>query len=210
MTTLALELAPARSRATARVAYQLACAVAGTLLLAALAQVSIPLPFTPVPITGQTLGVLLIGAAYGPTLGAGTVGLYLVWALVGLPVLAPNPDGSHDTGPAVLGAAAATAGYLWGFVAASALVGWLARKGWDRSFGPAIGAMLLGEVVLYAIGLPWLSRALGLAGSPSTFEDTIALGLAPYIVGDVLKLLAAAALLPGAWRLVERFRPRED
>ena len=210
MTTLALELAPARSDATARVAYQLACAVVGALLLSVLAQVSIPLPFTPVPITGQTLGVLLIGAAYGPALGVGTVVLYLAWALVGLPVLAPNPDGSHDTGPAVLGAAAFTGGYLWGFVVASAFVGWLARRGWDRSFRSAIGAMLLGEVVIYAIGLPWLSRALELAGVPSTFDATITLGLAPYVVGDTLKLLAAAALLPGAWRLLERFRPQGD
>ena len=210
MTTLALELAPARSRAVARATYQVACAVAGALLLSVLAQVSIPLPFTPVPITGQTLGVLLVGAAYGPALGVGTVALYLAWALVGLPVLAPGSDGSHDTGLAVLGAAAFTGGYLWGFVVASGLVGWLARKGWDRSFGSAIGAMLLGEVVIYAIGLPWLSRALALAGAPSTLEDTLTAGLAPYVVGDVLKLLAAAALLPGAWRLLERFRPRGD
>jgi len=208
VTTLALELAP--SRATARSAYQVGCAAVGALLLSVLAQVSIPLPFTPVPITGQTLGVLLVGAAYGPALGASTVALYLAWAVVGLPVLAPNADGSHDTGLAVLGAAAFTGGYLWGFVAASALVGWLSRRGWDRSFGSAIGAMVLAEVVLYAIGLPWLSRALATAGFPSALEDTLAAGLYPYIVGDVLKLLAAAALLPGAWWMLQRVRPRED
>lgn len=207
MTTLALTLAPPRSRVGAHVAYQLGCAVAGVVLLALLAQVSIPLPFTPVPITGQTLGVLLIGAAYGPALGGATVGLYLVAAVAGAPVLAPNEDGSHDTGLAVLGAAAFTGGYLWGFVVASWLVGWLARRGWDRTLGSAIGAMLLGEVALYAVGLPWLSRALALAGAPSTLEDTLVAGLYPYIVGDVLKLLAAAALLPVAWRILERARP---
>jgi biotin transport system substrate-specific component len=210
VTTLALELAPARNAAVARAAYQVGCAVAGALLLSLLAQVAIPLPFTPVPITGQTLGVLLVGAAYGPALGASTVGLYLAWAVVGLPVLAPNPDGTHDTGLAVLGAAAFTGGYLWGFVAASGLVGWLSRRGWDRTFGSAIGAMVLGEIVLYAIGLPWLMRALAIAGLPSTLEDTLAAGLYPYIIGDTVKLLAAAALLPGAWWLVHRVRPRED
>lgn len=210
MTTLALELAPVRARAGARTAYAAGCAVGGALLLSLLAQVAIPLPFTPVPITGQTLGVLLVGAAFGPGLGVATVGLYLAWAVIGFPVLAPNADGSHDTGVAVLGSAAFTAGYLWGFVVASGLVGWLARRGWDRSFGSAIGAMVLGEVVLYAIGLPWLSRALAIAGFPSTLEDTLVAGLYPYVIGDVVKLLAAAALLPAAWGLLARLRPRGD
>ncbi|HSL11569.1 MAG TPA: biotin transporter BioY [Actinomycetota bacterium] len=210
MTTLALELAPPRSRVAARVAFHVACAIVGAALLSVLAQVSVPLPFTPVPITGQTLGVLLVGAAYGPALGASTIVVYLAWAVVGLPVLAPNADGSHDAGFAVLGAAAFTGGYLWGFLAASTIAGWLARRGWDRTFASAIGAMVLAEVVLYAIGLPWLSRALALAGLPSSLEATFAAGLYPYIVGDVLKLLAAAAMLPGAWWAVERFRPRED
>lgn len=210
MTTLALELAPVRARAGARAAYTVGCAVGGALLLSLLAQVAIPLPFTPVPITGQTLGVLLVGAAFGPGLGVATVGLYLAWAVVGFPVLAPNADGSHDTGIAVLGSGAFTAGYLWGFVVASGLVGWLARRGWDRSFGSAIGAMVLGEVVLYAIGLPWLSRALAIAGFPSTLEDTLVAGLYPYVIGDVVKLLAAAALLPTAWGVLARLRPRGD
>ncbi len=210
MTTLALTLAPPRTRAAARVGFQVACALTGSILLALLAQVAIPLPFTPVPITGQTLGVLLVGAAYGSGLGAGTVVLYLVWAVIGLPVLAPNADGSHDTGLAVLQAASATGGYLWGFVLASALVGWLARRGWDRSFRSAIGAMLLGEILLFAVALPWLSRALEGLGAPATLEDTLAAGLYPFVIGDTIKMLAAAAFLPGAWRLLERFRPEED
>ncbi|GIU96387.1 MAG: hypothetical protein KatS3mg013_0190 [Actinomycetota bacterium] len=207
MRTLALTIAPPRSRATARTAFSVACALVGAGLVALLAQVRIPLPFTPVPITGQTLGVLLVGAAYGPGLGAGTLGLYLAMAVVGLPVLAPNPDGSHDTGWAVLGAGAFTGGYLWGFVVASGLVGWLAKRGWDRSFRSAIGAMFLGEVALYALGLPWLHRALDLAGLEPTIESTLAAGLYPFVIGDTLKLLAAAAMLPGAWRLVDRLRP---
>ena len=105
MTALALRFAPATARGRSRVAFQVGCAVIGAVLIAGLAQFTIYLPFTPVPITGQTLGVLLVGAAYGPGLGAGTVGLYLAAAVVGLPVLARNVDGGHDTGLHVLGAA---------------------------------------------------------------------------------------------------------
>ena len=210
MTTLALRLAPPRSRTAARVMFQIGCAVVGSFLIAGLAQVSIKLPFTPVPITGQTLGVLLVGAAYGPGLGAATLVLYLVWGLVGLPVFAPI-DGHHDTGPDVFAAASATGGYLLGFVLAAGLVGWLSRLGWDRSFGSAIGAMLLGEIAIFSVGLPWLHRALPLlTGHPATLEQTLAAGLYPFVVGDTLKLLASAAMLPGAWWLMERFRPRED
>ena len=201
MSTLVLTLAPARSRTTARVAFQVACAVVGSFLVAGLAQISVHLGFTPVPITGQTLGVLLIGAAYGPALGAATLGLYLVWAVVGLPVLAPVA-GVHDTGLHVLTPSFATGGYLWGFVLASGLVGWLSRQGWDRSMRTSISAMFLGSIVLYAVGLPWLHHFLR-----GTWQDTLALGLYPFVIGDTLKLLAAAGLLPEAWRLLRRLHP---
>src|SRR6187551_329418 len=98
MTTLALRFAPTAGRSRSRLAFQVGCAVVGAVLIAGLAQFTIYLPFTPVPITGQTLGVLLVGAAYGPALGAATILLYLAWAIVGLPVFAPNADGSHETG----------------------------------------------------------------------------------------------------------------
>jgi biotin transport system substrate-specific component len=210
MSTLALTLAPPRSRAVARAGYQVACAVTGSLLIAGLAQVHISLSFTPVPITGQTLGVLLVGAAYGPGLGAATLLLYLAWAIVGFPVLAPQPDGSHLTGPDVVGLAAATGGYLWGFVLASGLIGWLSRRGWDRSVRSSIGALFLGSVVLYAVALPWLKHVLpaGPGGEPVTWQATLEAGLYPFVIGDTLKLLAAAGLLPAAWRLVDRLRPR--
>jgi biotin transport system substrate-specific component len=201
VSTLALTLAPARSRTAPRVAFQVACAVVGSFLVAGLAQISIHLGFTPVPITGQTLGVLLIGAAYGPVLGAATLGLYLVWAAVGLPVLAPVA-GVHDTGVHVLTLSFATGGYLWGFVLASGLVGWLSRLGWDRTMRTSISAMFLGSIVVYAVGLPWLHHLLG-----GTWQDTLALGLYPFVVGDTLKLLAAAGLLPAAWRVLRRLHP---
>jgi len=203
VSTLVLQVAPPRSKVGASVAFSVGCAVAGSLLIAGLAQVSIPLPFTPVPITGQTLGVLLVGAAYGPGLGAATLGLYLLQGAIGLPFFADGASGAD-----VLGIASASGGYLWGFVLASALVGALARRGWDRSFRSAIGAMLLGEIALYAVALPWLHQALvSPTGGPVTFEDTLAAGLYPFVIGDLLKLLVAALALPGAWWAMRRLRP---
>ncbi len=190
MTTLALAALPARGRAG--VAARAAAVVGGSLLVALLAQLRVPLPFTPVPITGQTLGVLLVGAALGPGLGAAAMGLYLLEGALGLPVFAGGAGGWS-----VLQLASATGGYLWGFVAAAAVVGALARRGWDRSLRGAIAAMFVGEVVLYAVALPWLMAALGIS-----LGRALALGLAPFVPGDVAKLLLAAGLLPAAWRLV--------
>ncbi len=205
MTTLALRLAPAAARGRSRVAFQVGCAVIGAVLIAGLAQFTIYLPFTPVPITGQTLGVLLVGAAYGPALAAATVGLYLAAAVVGLPVLARNVDGGHDTGVHVLGVAFASAGYLWGFLLAAVLVGWLARLGWDRSFRSSVSAMFFGELVIYACGIPWLMHALGV-----DVQTALTYGLYPFVVGDTIKLLIAAGALPLAWAAIRRFRPGEE
>ncbi len=206
MSSIASELAPPRSAATAaRVTFTLACALAGSLLVAGLAQISFTLPFTPVPITGQTLGVLLVGAAYGPGLGAATLGLYLVWAVVGLPVLAPEPDGSHRSGVEVLRLASATGGYLWGFVVAAAITGWCATRGWDRSMRSSISAMLLGSIAIFAIGVPWLMSALDLP-----LQQGLEFGLYPFVIGDILKLLVAAGLLPAAWATLRRLRPGEE
>ncbi len=212
MSTIASTLAPPRSRAAAHVSYQVVCAVVGSILIAGLAQVSIHLPFTPVPVTGQTLGVLLVGAAYGPGLGVATLGLYLLWGFVGLPVFAPNAAGSHDTGLQVLRTASLTGGYLWGFVLSAALVGSLSRSGWDRSLRSSIGAMLLGSIVIYAVGVPWLYHALPttIDGQPVTLETALAFGLYPFIIGDTLKLLLAAGLLPLAWRILDRARPYDE
>jgi biotin transport system substrate-specific component len=205
VSTIAVTLAPARGRASARIAFQVACVAAGSLLIAGLAQISFTLPFTPVPITGQTLGVLLVGAAYGSGLGAATLLLYLAWAVVGLPVLAPGADGTHDTGIQVLRLASVTGGYLWGFVLAAAVVGWLSRRGWDRSLRSSIGAMLLGSIVIYLVGVPWLMAALDVP-----LENGLELGLYPFVIGDTIKLLAAAGLLPAAWALLRRLRPDRE
>lgn len=204
MSTIAMRLAPARSTASSRAIFSVVCAVAGSLLVAGLAQISYALPFTPVPITGQTLGVLLIGAAYGPRLGTATIGLYLVWAVAGLPVLAPEPDGSHRGGFEVLALASATGGYLWGFAAAAALTGWLASRGWDRSLRSSISAMLLASIVIYVAGVPWLMAATGLS-----LQQGLEYGLYPFVIGDMVKLLAAAGVLPAAWSALRHLRPGE-
>ncbi len=189
-TTLALAVSPSGVRRA--VWYRLLLAFGGSWLVAGLAQVSIPLPFTPVPITGQTLGVLLVGASLGPGLGALSMGMYLAQGALGLPMFAGGA-----AGVSVLGLASATGGYLWGFVASAAVVGALSRRGWDRSIRSSIGAMFLGEVVLYAIGVPWLAAAIDVP-----LAKALELGLAPFVIGDAIKLLVAAGLLPTAWRLV--------
>jgi biotin transport system substrate-specific component len=192
VTTLAIAVSPARVRSN--VAYRVALAVAGSWLVAGLAQIGIRLPFTPVPVTGQTLGVLLVGASLGPGLGALSMALYVLQGALGLPFFSSGGSGST-----LLGLSAADGGYLWGFVLVAGVVGWLARRGWDRNLRGAVGAMLIGEVVLYAVAIPWLMGALGVS-----LGKALELGFAPFVVGDVLKLMLAAGMLPAAWRLVER------
>jgi len=206
VTTLVLRLAPPRSQSTARAWFEVACVVAGSLLIAGLAQLRLHLPFTPVPITGQTLGVLLVGAAFGPGLGAATVGLYLAEGAAGLPFFAAGASGTD-----ILRLTSATGGYLWGFVLAAVLVGLLSRKGWDRSMRSSISAMLLASIVIYAVGVPWLYHWLPATvdGTPKSVQMALELGLYPFVIGDLIKLLVAAGLLPGAWRLLRRIRPQE-
>ena len=166
----------------------------GALFLALCAQISFDLPFTPVPITLQTFGVLLIGAAYGTWRGGLTAAVYLLMGIVGLPVYADRTHGLD----VVLGA---TGGYLIGFVVAAAVVGWLAQRQWDRRFSSAVAAMLTGTVIIYVLGLIWLKQDQGL-----DLATTLEYGLYPFVPGDLLKLYLAGALLPGAWRLVRRIR----
>lgn len=161
----------------------------GAGLIAGAAQVAIPLPFTPVPITGQTFAVLLVGAALGTARGGASVLLYLLLGLVGAPVYAHGASGW-----AVI--AGASGGYLVSFPLAAALTGFLAERRWDRRFSSAVGAMLTGNLVIYLVGLPWLAVVLH-----TGLEKTLELGLYPFVPGDILKLYLAAALLPAAWRL---------
>lgn len=193
MTALAQALPRPRARA-ARLAFDAGLIVAGSLAIALLAQVSIRLPFTPVPITGQTLGVLLVGASYGWSRGGLTLVLYLAEIAVGLPFAAEGKSGLE-----VLTLATASGGYLWGFLLAALLTGWLANRGWDRNLRSSLGVMLLGNVVIYLVGIPWLAASVHV---PVT--EALELGLYPFVVGDVLKLLMAAGVLPAAWRLARQ------
>ena len=164
----------------------------GSGLIAGSAQISLPLPFTPVPITGQTFAVLLVGASLGTVRGGASAALYVLLGLAGAPVYA---GGAH--GLAVV--TGASGGYLLSYLFVSALTGFLAERRWDRRFSSAVGAMLTGNVVIYLFGLPWLAVVLG-----TGLERTLELGLYPFVPGDTLKLYLAATLLPTAWRLIGR------
>lgn len=164
----------------------------GAALTALAAQVSLPVPGSPVPVTGQTFAVLLAGAALGPARGLASQGLYLALGAAGLPVFA---GAAHGSG-VIFGA---SGGYLFGFLAAAALVGWGARRGADRSPARTLLMFALASAVIYAIGTTWLCADTGMSLSAG-----IAAGVTPFIPGDIAKALLAAGLLPGAWWLLGR------
>jgi biotin transport system substrate-specific component len=172
----------------------------GAVFIAMTANVAFRLPNNPIPITGQTLSVLVVGGALGLRRGMLSIALYLMLGLF-LPVYA---NGAHGFGTiAGIGssglAIAPVGGYLIAFLPAAALVGWLAENGWDRHIGGAIGSMILGEIVIYSIGVPWLALSLGVP-----MDKAVSIGLTPFVVGDTIKLAIAAAVFPCAWWLVGR------
>lgn len=171
----------------------------GAAFIALFAQISIDLPFTPVPITGQTFAVLLVAASLGLVHGTLACALYLLAGTVGLPVFA---DQAHGWGEVV----GATGGYLVGFLIAGAVVGTMAERNWDRRFSSSVSAMLSGTVIIYATGLVWLAYWLGDNGYPNGLTDVLENGLYPFVIGDMVKLYLAGALLPAAWSLVQRLR----
>lgn len=164
--------------------------VLGAALAAGLAQVAIPL--VPVPVTGQTLAVLLVGATLGAVRGGLSLVVYAAAGIIGLPVFAPEDDGSHITGWAAI--AGSTGGYIIGFVFAAAFIGWLSQREWDRRFFKAIATFAGGSLIVFAFGLPWLAFTLDVG-----VEKTLEWGFYPFILGGVIKALIAAALLPLAW-----------
>jgi len=175
-----------------------AIAVVGFALLTAVAaQITIPLGFTPVPLTGQTFAVLLAGGVLGSRRGGLSMLLYVALGAIGLPFYADGAVGwSVATG--------ATAGYLVGFIVAAIVVGLMAEHGQDRKLSTSIPAFLAGTMIIYTFGAGWLAYDLGLpltadAGEPSA----ISLGVAPFLVGDVFKALLAGAMLPAAWRFLD-------
>ncbi len=180
---------------TGALARNVVLAVLGSALLWASAKVQVP--FWPVPMTMQTFVVLVIGAAYGARLGAATIALYLAQGAAGLPVFAAGGGIAYFAGP--------TAGYLFGFVVAAALVGWLAERGWDRSVGTTLIAMLLGTLVIFTMGAGWLS--VFLAGvknldAGAAMAAAWSAGVVTFLPAEAFKIALAATLLPLIWKRV--------
>jgi biotin transport system substrate-specific component len=161
----------------------------GSLFVALFAQIEIPM--LPVPITGQTFAVLLVGALLGSKRGAAAMIAYIVEGAAGLPFFAGGASGM-----AIL--TGATAGYLVGFVVAAYVIGLLAERGLERSVRTSIIPFLIGTLIIYLFGVAWLSIVLG------SLAQGIQFGLLPFLIGDAIKLIAAALLLPGAWKLYNR------
>jgi biotin transport system substrate-specific component len=174
-----------------------ALVVGGALLTAGMAQISVPLGFTPVPVTGQTMAVLLVGATLGARRAVLSQGLYWILGMIGLPFYAGGDSGWEA-------ATGSTFGYFVGFVLAAGLVGTLAERGQDRSFLTSFTAMLAGSAIIYATGVSWLAAHLDVAFYSGDGKDAFTYGLAPFLVGDLLKLLLAAALTPTVWALLRR------
>jgi biotin transport system substrate-specific component len=167
--------------------YDVISIIGGSLLIGLCAHVRFFLPFSPVPVTGQTFAVLMIGALLGARRGCVCVLVYIMEGVVGLPVFATG------VGSAVL--RGLTGGYIVGFIPAAYVVGLLAEKGWDRRIGTTVMAMALGNAVIYTFGAVWLSCL------PSV-DNVLLRGVYPFIVGDLLKIALAAVLLPSGWKLL--------
>jgi biotin transport system substrate-specific component len=193
--TLADFLVPIRvGERTPTLLRHIALIVLGTAVVALSAQVYIPT--LPVPFTGQTFGVLLVGGALGFRRGVLALLLYLAIGAIGLPVFAQG-----KAGLAIV--QGASGGYLVGFVIAAAIVGRLAELGWDRRIGGSIAAMAIGTAVIYAIGVPWLKATTGLP-----WETAVAEGMTKFLLWDAAKLAVAAGIFPLAWWLIGR-RPED-
>ena len=166
-------------------------ALAGSVLIAICAQISVPL--FPVPMTLQTFAVFLIGLTYGWRLGAVTIALYLAEGAFGLPVFAGGKSGLIVLmGP--------TAGYLVGFLLAATACGWFAERGFDRSYAKLFATPLVGNILLYVPGLLWLGSMIGWD------QPVLELGLYPFVLGDLMKIAMAVLLLPSAWKYVNRLK----
>lgn len=192
-----------------RLAIDVVLIASGAALTAIAAQVVVPL--WPVPMTLQTFAVLLVGTTLGPLRGVLSMGLYLAVGVLGLPVFAEAKSGSLFS--------LTSGGFIVGFILAAALVGWLAQREWDRKVVGTLVSFLAGTVVIYAVGLPWLAVSLSnlgravwhdYLGYDSVAAATFGAGILPFLVGDVLKAVLAAALLPLAWRGVARLGSSQE
>jgi biotin transport system substrate-specific component len=166
--------------------------IAGVAFLSLLAQIAIPVPGSPVPVTGQTLGVLLLATSYGATLGTTTFFTYLLVGALGAPVFANSGSGVER----IVGA---TGGYLVGMLLTSALLGYLGGRKWDQKFKTALPAMLMGSALTFGFGLFWLHEYTG-----KDWAWTISAGFTPFVIGEILKIAIAGTSLPLIWQFVQR------
>jgi biotin transport system substrate-specific component len=187
------------SLATVRIV-RVAAVVFVAMLTAAAAQVSVPLPFTPVPLTLQPMIVLIAGAALGPRLGFASQLLYLAAGITGLPVFAASPllapGAARLLGP--------TGGFLMSYPFAAFVAGWLAARGFDRRYLTSVAALGAGLTVIFACGIAWLAFVLAPAGPIAAIPRALEAGLYPFLAVDIAKLFIAAAVLPGVWAVVGR------
>ncbi|MFI6469236.1 biotin transporter BioY [Streptomyces sp. NPDC050516] len=167
----------------------IALVVGGAALTGIAAQIAVPIPGSPVPVTGQTFAALLVGAGLGAGRGFLSLALYALVGMAGMPWFA---DGTS-------GAGGASFGYVLGMLLASTVVGALARRGADRSVPRTAGTMVLGSAIIYAVGVPYLAASTGMS-----LNAAVAAGLTPFLLGDALKAALAMGLLPAAWKLVGR------
>ena len=168
----------------------------GVGFIALLAQIAIPVPGSPVPVTGQTLAVLLIGTTYGARLGVLTFATYLLAGVAGAPIFAPSGTSANHGIDRLIGA---TGGYLVGMLVASLVLGYLADRKADQKFRTSFPALLLGDAIIFTFGLLWLQQTLDLSWS-----KTIAAGFTPFILGEALKIAITATSLPLVWRRISR------
>ena len=170
--------------------------VAGVGFISLLAQISLPVPGSPVPVTGQTLAVLLIGTTYGARLGFLTFATYLLAGIAGAPIFAPSATSANHGIDRLVGA---TGGYLVGMLVASLLLGYLADRKADQKFRTSFPALLLGDLVIFTFGLAWLHASLDM-----TWAATFKAGFTPFILGEALKIAITATSLPLVWRKISR------
>jgi biotin transport system substrate-specific component len=168
----------------------------GVAFISLLAQIAIPVPGSPVPVTGQTLAVLLIGTTYGARLGVLTFATYLLAGIAGAPIFAPSATSANHGIDRLIGA---TGGYLVGMLVASLVLGYLADRKADQKFRTSFPALLLGDAIIFTFGLLWLQQTLDLSWS-----KTIAAGFTPFILGEALKIAITATSLPLVWRRISR------
>jgi biotin transport system substrate-specific component len=189
------DLLPASTRAVA-VARDAVLVLGGAAAIGASAQIAFTIPqISPVPFVLTTFTVLLVGAAYGPLRAGLTLALYLVAGAAGIPWFTEGASGY----------AIPTLGYIIGFLAAAVAVGFLAKHGGDRTIVKTVGLMVVGNVLMYAFGVPYLAYALDLNAT-----EALSAGMVPFLAGDAVKLVFAALLLPGTWWAVNKFRNSED